>query len=360
MIEQALQDYKEYWQVFIFAIIFVIAIINFIVNRLLLMLERRSKKTAIIWDDIFFEVIKRPVNFAIWVYGISYTARLITIVTGVNWTSTIKTLQAIAFIFFIIWILLRFIRKVKDRLSNSEYMIKPMDQTTAQIVCKLLQFSIVITGVLIVLQSLGYSISGVLAFGGVGGMAIGFAARDLLANFFGALMIYLDRPFNIGDWIRSPDKEIEGVVENIGWRSTKIRTFDQRPLYIPNSIFNQISVENPSRMTNRRIYEVIGIRYDDIDSMNNIVEQVKAYLRGNDEIDTEQTLMVSFDSFNDSSIDFFIYTFTKTVNWAHYHDVKHNVLLQIAEIIKQNNAEIAFPTRSIHLSSDKVSDSQTC
>ena len=113
------------------------------------------------------------------------------------------------------------------------------------------------------MQLFDYSVSGLLAFGGIGGIAVGFAAKDLLANFFGGLMIYLDRPFSVGDWIRSPDKEIEGTVEDIGWRLTRIRTFDKRPLYIPNSIFASISVENPSRMSNRRIYEKIGIRYDD-------------------------------------------------------------------------------------------------
>ena len=87
-----------------------------------------------------------------------------------------------------------------------------------------------------------------MAFGGIGGIAIGFAAKDLLANFFGALMIFLDRPFSIGDWIRSPDREIEGVVEDIGWRSTKIRTFDKRPLFIPNSAFASLTVENASKM----------------------------------------------------------------------------------------------------------------
>ena len=133
--------------------------------------------------------------------------------------------------------------------------------------------------ILTVMQLFDYSVSGLLAFGGIGGIAVGFAAKDLLANFFGGLMIYLDRPFSVGDWIRSPDKEIEGTVEDIGWRLTRIRTFDKRPLYIPNSIFASISVENPSRMSNRRIYEKIGIRYDDMSKMNTIVTEVKLMLQ---------------------------------------------------------------------------------
>ena len=91
------------------------------------------------------------------------------------------------------------------------------------------------------MQTLGFSVSGVMAFGGIGGIAIGFAAKDLLANFFGALTIYLDRPFSEGDWIRSPDREIEGIVENIGWRLTVIRSFDKRPIYVPNSVFASIA-----------------------------------------------------------------------------------------------------------------------
>ena len=209
----------------------------------------------------------------------------------------------------------------------------------------------IITALLIAMQLLGYSVSGLLAFGGIGGIAVGFAAKDLLANFFGGLMIYLDRPFSVGDWIRSPDKEIEGTVEDVGWRLTRIRTFDKRPLYIPNSVFASISVENPSRMTNRRIYETVGIRYCDMDSMNNIVQQVTQMLKDHDAIDNNQTMIVNFNKFSDSSLDFFIYTFTKTTDWIEFHSVKQDVLLQIAEIIEKSGSEIAFPTSSIHLES---------
>jgi MscS family membrane protein len=139
----------------------------------------------------------------------------------------------------------------------------------------LLRVSVIITAILVALQSLGFNISAVLAFGGIGGIAVGFAAKDLLANFFGGLMIYLDRPFSVGDWIRSPDRSIEGTVEKIGWRLTSIRTFDKRPLYIPNSMFANISVENPSRMTHRRIYETIGVRYEDNKHLPSLLTMLK-------------------------------------------------------------------------------------
>jgi len=198
---------------------------------------------------------------------------------------------------------------------------------------------------------MGYSVSGVLAFGGIGGIAIGFAAKDMLANLFGSLIIFLDRPFKIGEWIRSPDREIEGTVEQIGWRMTVIRTFSKNPIYVPNSVFATIAIENPSRMTNRRIHETIGIRYTDFNAIENITSEVKKMLLSHHEIDKSLTLMVNFNQFGPSSLDFFIYVFTKTTAWEKYHEVKQDVLLKIGKIIENNNAEIAFPTSTVHISS---------
>jgi MscS family membrane protein len=223
------------------------------------------------------------------------------------------------------------------------------DVTTANAAGKLLRISVTITVILSILQTLGFSISGVLAFGGVGGIAVGFAAKDLLANFFGGLMIYLDRPFSVGDWVRSPDREIEGTVEKIGWRLTSIRTFDQRPLYIPNSVFANIALENPSRMTNRRIFERIGVRYDDAQSLPSIIDQVRKMLVEHDDIDAEQTLIVNLDSFGSSALEFFIYAHTRTTDWISFHDVKQRIMLEVMSIISQKGAEFAYPTRTVNL-----------
>ena len=161
-------------------------------------------------------------------------------------------------------------------------------------------------------------------------------------------MIYLDRPFAIGDWIRSPDRDIEGTVESIGWRLTVVRTFDKRPLYIPNSIFNTLALENPSRMLNRRIKETIGLRYQDASKIDAIVNAVKKMLMAHEEIDQSQTLMVNFNSYGPSSLDFFIYTFTKTTSWVRYHEIKQDVMIKIINIVHDHGADFAFPTRTIN------------
>ena len=138
-------------------------------------------------------------------------------------------------------------------------------------------------------------------------------------------------------------------MENIGWRQTRIRTFDQRPLYVPNATFTQISVENPSRMLNRRIYETIGVRYDDAKHIPAIISKVREMLANHPEIDTRKTLIVNFNSFNASSLDFFVYTFTKTTQWVKYHEIKQDILLNILEIVHELGADVAYPTSTIKM-----------
>jgi len=138
-------------------------------------------------------------------------------------------------------------------------------------------------------------------------------------------------------------------VEYIGWRHTRVRAFNKNPIYVPNALFTTIVVENPTRMTNRRIKETIGIRYADLGKMAAIVADVKAMLQAHPEIDTDATLIVNFNQFATSSLDFFVYAFTKTVEWVRYHEVKQDVLLKVAAIIQAHGAEIALPTRTLHL-----------
>ena len=214
---------------------------------------------------------------------------------------------------------------------------------------RLIHYVLVFVGFIVALMILGVDLTKLTLFASALGIGVGLAARDLLSCFFGGLMIYLDRPFAVDDWIRLPDRDIEGTVEKIGVRLTRIRTFDQRPLYVPNSIFSSTAVENPQRMWNRRIFETIGIRYEDISKMAVILQDVEQMLRAHHEIDTARTMMVNFTTFGSSSLDFFIYTFTKTTNWEHYHKVKQDVLLRVTEIIKAHGAQIAFPTSTVHV-----------
>jgi MscS family membrane protein len=339
----------------VFCVVLLTFLTSFIANRFLNRLSKRLRTTRTRWDDAAFYAVHKPAKAFIWLFGLSLAALTANQIAAFDIASLVKSVRELGLIALLTWAMVRFVSAAENLLTtadpnrNSDSDVKPLDQTTASAISKLVKGSVLITATLMVLQNLGYSISGVLAFGGVGGIAIGFAAKDLLANFFGGLMIYLDRPFNVGDWIRSPDKDIEGTVEKIGWRLTTVRTFEKRPLYIPNAVFANIAVENPSRMSHRRINETIGIRYDDLSHMQSIVQEVEAMLRKHPEIDSDQTLMVHFNQFNASSLDFFIYAMTPTTNWIRFHALKQDVLLQVSAIIARHGAEIAFPTQTLHI-----------
>ncbi|MDR2092936.1 MAG: mechanosensitive ion channel family protein [Azoarcus sp.] len=327
-------------------VVLAVLVFNFVMRRVLARLGRLANETDTLLELSLVAAARQPLSVLAWVVGISFAGQMVQEQTKIALLAFIPPARTVGVIACLGWFLLRFITQAKEvfvrrRTARGE----ESDRTTVEAVAQLLRIAVLIATFLGGLQSLGFSVEGVLAFGGIGGIAIGFAAKDLLANFFGSLMIYFDRPFAVGDWIRSPDKQIEGTVEDIGWRLTRIRTFDKRPLYVPNSVFTTITVENPSRMSNRRISETIGVRYDDIGEIAGIVEDIRAMLLAHPEIDPAQTLIVNFLQFNEFSLDIMIYTFTRTTIWDKYHEVKQDVLLKIAAIIERHGAQIAYPTR---------------
>lgn len=342
---------SEAWRVgiVVFALVFGTATVAYIASHIIAALERKFSQTKNLFDDALLHAARKPVVAFVWLQGVYWAAEVAHKYSEAEIFKANESVLQIGFIFVLVWAVLRLIKEAEGILVSPLKMKQPMDYTTVNAVSKLSRAVVIITAVLIAMQSMGYSISGVLAFGGVGGIAVGFAAKDLLANFFGGFIIHLDRPFKVGDWVRSPDRNIEGTVEHIGWRLTTIRTFDKRPLYVPNAAFTTIAVENPSRMTNRRIYETIGIRYADVGQMASIVDDIKAMLQEHEEIDSDETLIVNFLAFNASSLDIMVYTFTKTTQWVRFHEVKQDVLLKISDIIEGYGAEVAFPTRTLHL-----------
>ncbi len=234
-------------------------------------------------------------------------------------------------------------------LLEKSQIKKGSDPTSARIISRIFKITLLVIMILLFGEHFGMSLSGLMTFGGLGGIAIGMASKDVMSNLFSGVMLYFDRPFNIGDWVRSPDRNIEGTVVEIGWRITKIMTFDHRPLYIPNSVFSSISVENPGRMTNRRIETELGLRYEDSDKVGVIVEDIRTMLQQNDKIDTKQTLLVYFNQFADSSLNIMVYCFTKTTVWAEWLDAQQEVYLKMIDIVHQHGADFAFPSQTVYI-----------
>ncbi len=338
------------WIFEVFIIVFITLVLNLIERIAYRRIYPKLEKTKTIWDESIVYAMHRPLGYLIWLLGLASAAEVVRISGQSNaLLDLVPAARNLGIIVLFSWFLLRFINQGEKNFLATADKNHRLDETTVYALGKILKASVLITAALVALQTFGIGISGVLAFGGIGGAAVAFSAKDLLANFFGGLIIYLDRPFKVGDWIRSPDREIEGTVEYIGWRLCRIRTFDKRPLFVPNSIFTTISIENPSRMTNRRIRTNIGLRYDDAHKVADILAAVENMLRQHPDIDTKQTLMVNLVEFGPSALNFMVYTFTKTTNWQRFQAIQQDVFLKIIDIILQHGAECAFPTTTLHV-----------
>lgn len=342
----------------VFILVLAVLLFNFLVRKLFTRLAGQLQKTENDWDDALLLAARKPLAWGVWVVGIAWVIGIVSDAFDADTLSFVASLRDTLLIMLVSWFLLRLVNVIVVMLARPSKHREAWDKTTVEAMGKLVKAAVIITAILALMQHFGFSISGVLAFGGVGGIAIGFAAKDLLSNFFGGLMIYMDRQFSVGDWIRSPDKEIEGTVEYIGWRITRIRTFDMRPLYVPNATFTSISVENPSRMHNRRFYETFGLRYQDQDKVEAVTLAVKQMLLAHAAIDTQQTLMVNVNTYNAHSVDFFVYTFTKTTQWAEFHEIKQELLGLIGNIVAQEGADFAFPTQTIQMMPQQVIDAR--
>ncbi len=332
--------------------LFLLIIKNKIINIILAI----SEKTNTIYDELLLHSIKTPTTYLI---IFSYLFLITNHLVNNEIIYLEFSLSSLIYILIIISIAWSFLRGLNFYMTSKPF-IKNLSSDdditlvteTYEIVVRILKVIVFIITVLIIMQELGLSISGLLAFGGVGGLIVGLAAKDLLSNFFGGMMIFFDRPFRVGEFIKSPDRNIEGIVEKIGWRLTIVRTFSKNVLYIPNTAFSSIIVENATRMSNRRINETIGIRYDDLSKMSAIIDDVNKSLLENTDIDQTQKAKVYFKSFSASSCDFFIYAFTITKDWEEFLKIKQNVLLNVAAIISKHQAEIAYPTSTVYLNKD--------
>ena len=190
--------------------------------------------------------------------------------------------------------------------------------------------------------------TGILATLGLGTAAVALAAQDSIKNAFGTLMIVIDRPFQVGDWIQVGDK-VDGNVESIGLRSTKVRTWPKTIISIPNGVLANEYINNWSRMPKRRVKQIVGISYDaTAKDMEELVEEIRRILR-NDSGVHQEFILVNFTDFGESSLDILVYYFTSTIAWLDYMDIRQRVNQQIMEAVNRRGLSIAFPARSLYL-----------
>ncbi len=289
------------------------------------------------------EAIHWPLIVFIWVKAAASVVNIFTSKMDDALVHLVWKLRNVGLALLFAWVFVRFIKLFEEQLLLGHLAKKRPDKTTVQATGKLLRVGIIIIVILFVLPLLGINVSGIVAFGGGSAIILGIGAQQIFANYFGGLVLYADRNFKVGDWISSPDKAIEGQVEDIGWRATQIRTFDQKVCYVPNAVLSSIIVVNSSRMKNRCIKEMVGIRNTDAAVLDKITQEIRTMLHAHPGIDQRKLLLAHFTEFGPSSLKINIHAFTKTADRETYYNVQQDIFLKIIQIIEQNGAALAFP-----------------
>jgi MscS family membrane protein len=310
-------------------------------------LKVAAEKTETEADDLAVAAIFSPLGLILPVLGIFFSVRTLLVIQP-TWLGYADVGFRIATIFVLTWTGFRMLDALAVLLGElTSRTESKLDDQLIPLIRKATKAFIFILAFILTAQNLGYSVSGLLAGLGIGGLALAMAAKDTLANLFGSMMILIDRPFHVGDWITFSGGD--GTVEEIGLRSTRVRTFAKTVVSIPNAALANATVENHSLMPKRRIKFSLGVTYEStVKQVENLVARIEDYLKNNKDIDQE-FMLVKFTSFNESSLDLFVYCFTVTTDWTQHLSIKQDVNLKIMSLVEELGMSIAFPTRTVHL-----------
>jgi MscS family membrane protein len=310
--------------------------------------RRVAEKTTFTWDDDLVDGIEKPAGyiFLMGFYYLSYS----NLQFSVSISHFLAITLEIAFSATVIWLFYSladvFSKYLGALTSKTE---TALDDQLIPIIRKTLRFFIVIMGVIAVLQNNGYNVASLIAGLGIGGLAVALAARETLANFFGSITIFLDQPFKIGDWIKVG--KIEGTVEEVGFRSTRVRTFYNSLVSVPNSNLANTDVDNLGLRKYRRLKTVLNLTYSTSPTqMEAFVEGIKAIVKANKHF-RQDAYEVHFNSFGPHSLDVLVYVFFDVLDWSTELQQRHNFLLEILKLAKEVGVEFAFPTQTLHMDS---------
>ena len=325
-------------------------IARFILNRLSRIVSRTSNQI----DDAVIEVLDGPLKFLPVVIGFFIASSYLDI--SENNQDFLDLLNRSLITIFIFWLLHQLIIPFSFVIKNFESKIsKPLVDWTL----KGLKILVIVLGAVAILELWGIRVGPVIAGLGLFGVAVALGAQDLFKNLISGIMILMEKRFTVGDVILVSG-EVEGVVEQIGFRSTLVRRFDSTPVMVPNYKFAEQSVTNYTRRHHRRIRWLIGLEYrTTIDQLKKIRDEINTLIEKDENFAKNQnaSFYVRIDSFSDSSIDMLVQTFTVTNDWAEFLKIKENLAVKIIEIVENNEAGFAFPSQSLYV--EKLSDEKT-
>jgi MscS family membrane protein len=327
------------WMIELLAGLSLLVAINYAIRKGLRHIRLKSLSSEYNWKVQIEEICSLPLRFILWIFGIVYVLDVLGRHFGFGSLSEgLHPLRNALVVLCLGWLAMQWKSAFQRSVVSTGWGKKAIDTGMIQILGRLLSMSIVVLTVMIALQMLGLNIVPLLAFGGIGAAALGFAGKDVIANFFGGLMLHVTRPFTIGDTIIHP--EVEGVVEEIGWYLTSVRDKSRRPVYVPNAVFSTALVINVSRMTHRHIEEKIGIRYEDMPHAKEIVREIREDILSHPATDRDLPVLVFLNAFGPYSLDIYVDCYILETRLDQYLRVKQEILLNIYSTIESHGAQI--------------------
>jgi len=236
---------------------------------------------------------------------------------------------------------------VNDEEKINRLFNKQVDKILIPFFSKMIKLIIIALAFVVIASRWGYDVNGFIAGLGLGGLAFALAAKDLLANIFSGIILITDKPFSIGDWIKTSD--IEGAVQDINFRSTKIKKFDNSLVIVPNSILANAPITNFTKRTMRNITFNLTVKYDTSSAqLKKCIERIEQLLVEHPGIDQE-SVSVKFDSFANSALNIYLCFFTTTIVWNDYLNIKQDINFSIMQILEDQGVKIAFPSTSVYV-----------
>jgi MscS family membrane protein len=328
--------------IIVFFILFRKIIYKFIIKKI----QNFTAKTDNKIDDEIINAIEKPLSYIPVIFGV-YIA--VEYLNPQGTAETIfKNLIHCSIVFVLFWAFYNLVEAFAWVLEKLESIF---DKSLIHWLKKIIKGAFVFIGFAAVLEIWGIQIGPIIAGLGLFGVAVALGAQDLFKNLISGILILAEQRFAIGDWVRV-EGIVEGTVESIGFRSTKIRRFDKAPVFVPNSRLSDNSVINFSEMTFRRISWMIALRYDTtIDQLKTIRNEIEAFLLENEDFVNPPLvpLFVRIDNFNNSSIDLMIYCFTKTTVWKEWLEIKEGLALEVKKIVENSGTDFAFPSQSVYI-----------
>jgi len=330
----------------IFSLLFFLILRKMFAALAIQVLQPLAKQTKTYYDDRILSALKGPLSFVFVTIGVRLFFALLFLETPL-----IHKVIDTMIMFNLFWAIYALVHALRGLIYHFTERFNPeLSHEMGNFLLTVIRVIVLSIGLGAILQLWGVNVAGLMAGLGIGGLAFALAAKDTAANLFGSIALLLDKSIRIGEWIKIDG--VEGVVEDIGMRTTKIRTFRKSLITLPNQVIANSPIENYSRRGIRRIKIKLGLTYDaSSEQIEQVIADITTMLRNHEGIAQDETMLVNFTSFDDSSLGLLVYTFSKTSNWERYLKIKEEVNLNIMKIVESNKVAFAFPSQSLYIES---------